>query len=172
MDNKTHTRQTGKARSKLLWIERDLGQVKGNLYDATRYRIIGSAILLISLLVLSGLLMKSSQLGAIIATAGLVIGDLIFIRALMTTGAALCSVNTFRAWQRIASYASTPDTGTGSEKWGKLYLYEPLQMEPPTPNRVDRTRSATDYCGTSCSQADAEKRTALGVGILDIRSID
>ena len=139
MDNKTHIRQTSQTQDKLLRIKWDMGQVKGNFPSAAHSRIVGGVILLIGLLVLVGFLLKGNQFVAAIAVAGLVIGDLMFIRAFVKARVAYSSVNTLRAWRRIASYASIPETEVESEKWEKLYFYEPLRIESPTPNRVDRT---------------------------------
>jgi hypothetical protein len=168
MDSKTYTLQMGQARNQLRRLEHDWVWGKRNFNNAIHNCIVGGIILLIGLLALIEFLVKGNQFGIVMAAASLSIGSLTFIMARVTTGAARGSVNTLRAWQRIASYAG----GSESGKMQEVIFYEPLQMESPTPNRVDRTRSATDYCGISCSQAAAEKRTALGVGILDIRSIE
>jgi hypothetical protein len=168
MDSKTYILQIGPARNQLrrrkhrrVWGKRDFN-------NASYHCIVGGSILLIGLLALIGFLAKNNQFVVAIAAASLFTSSLMFIRTSVTVGAAHhSSVNTLRAWQRIASYADRPE----SEKLQEIIFYAPLRMESPTPNRVERTRSATGYCGIS-SQATAEKRTALRVGVLNIRSIE
>jgi len=94
MDNQTLTRQTGQARGKLMRLEQDLGRVKGNLDSATRNRIIGGVALLIGLLALIGFFVMGSQFLAVVAAAGLFIGGLVFIRALVKIGGAHRSIDT------------------------------------------------------------------------------
>jgi len=94
MDNQTLVHQTGQARGKLMRLEQDLGRVKGNLDGATRNRIVGGVVLLIGLLALIGFFMRGSQLVAVIAAAGLFIGGLVLIRALVKIGGAHHSIDT------------------------------------------------------------------------------
>jgi uncharacterized membrane protein YciS (DUF1049 family) len=94
MDNQTLVHQTGQARGKLMRLEQDLGRAKVNLDDATRNRIVGGVVLLIGLLALIGFFMRGSQLVAIIAAAGLFIGGLVLIRALVKIGGAHRSIDT------------------------------------------------------------------------------
>jgi membrane associated rhomboid family serine protease len=94
MDNKTLTHQMGQARGKLMRLEQDLSMAKGALGDATRNRIVGGVVLLIGLLALIGFLAMGSQLVAVIAAAGVLIGGLVFIRALARTGEVRRSVDT------------------------------------------------------------------------------
>ena len=94
MDNQTLVHQTGQARGKLMRLEQDLGRVKGNLDGATRNRIVGGVILLIGLLALIGFFVTRSQSLTIIAAAGLFIGGLVFIRALVKIGGARRSIDT------------------------------------------------------------------------------
>ena len=88
MDNKTLTHQTGQARGKLMRLEQDLGRVKRNLDGAARNRMVGGVVLLIGLLALIGFFVMRSQFLAVIAAAGLFIGGLVFIRALVKIGGA------------------------------------------------------------------------------------
>jgi hypothetical protein len=94
MDNKTLVHQTGQARGKLMRLELDLGRVKGNLDGATRNRIVGGVLLLIGLLALIGFFVRGGQFVAVIAAAGLFIGGLVFIRALVKIGGAHRSIDT------------------------------------------------------------------------------
>ena len=94
MDNKTFVHQTGQARGKLMRLELDLGRVKGNLDGATRNRIVGGVVLLIGLLALIGFFVRGSQFVAVIAAAGLFIGGLVFIRALVKIGGTRRSIDT------------------------------------------------------------------------------
>lgn len=75
-------------------LEQDLGRVKGNLDGATRNRIVGGVVLLIGLLALIGFFVTRSQFLAVIAAAGLCIGGLVFIRALMKIGGTRRSIDT------------------------------------------------------------------------------
>ena len=75
-------------------LEQDLGRVKGNLDGATRNRIVGGVILLIGLLALIGFFVMGSQFLAIVAAAGLFIGGLVFIRALVKIGGARRAIDT------------------------------------------------------------------------------
>ncbi len=75
-------------------LELDLGRVKGNLDGATRNRIVGGVVLLIGLLALIGSFVMRSQFLAVIAAAGLLIGGLVFIRALVKIGGAHRSIDT------------------------------------------------------------------------------
>ncbi len=93
MDNKTLTNRTGQARGKLMRLEQDLGQAKGNLESATRNRIVGGVILLIGIIALIGRFMVSSQFVAAIAVVGLFIGGSVFIRALMKIGGTRHSID-------------------------------------------------------------------------------
>ena len=97
MDNKTFVHQTGQARGKLMRLELDLGRVKGNLDGAARNRIVGGVVLLIGLLALIGFFVMRSQFVAVIAAAGLFIGGLVFIRALVKIGGAHHSIDTMTA---------------------------------------------------------------------------
>ena len=93
MDNKTFVHQTGQARGRLMRLEQDLSMVKGALDDATRNRIVGGGVLLIGLLALIGFLAMGSQLVAVIAAAGLFMGGLVFIKALVKIGGTRRSIN-------------------------------------------------------------------------------
>src|SRR5574340_1256283 len=94
MDNQTLTQQMGQARGRLMRLEQDLSMAKGALGDATRKRIVGGVVLLIGLLALIGFLAKGSQLVAVIAAAGLLIGGLMFIQALAKIGGTRRSIDT------------------------------------------------------------------------------
>jgi hypothetical protein len=94
MDSQTLVHQTGQARGKLMRLERDLGRAKVNLDGATRNRIVGGVVLLIGLLALIGFFVMGSQFAAIIAAAGLLIGGLVFIKALVTIVGAHRSIDT------------------------------------------------------------------------------
>jgi len=94
MDNKTLTHQTSQARGKLRRLEQDLGTAKWALNGATRNRIVGGVVLLIGLLALIGFLAKGSQFLAVVAAAGLFIGGLVLIRALVKIGGAHRSIDT------------------------------------------------------------------------------
>jgi uncharacterized membrane protein YciS (DUF1049 family) len=94
MDNQTLIHQTGQARGRLMRLERDLGRAKVNLDGATRNRIVGGVVLLIGLLALIGFFVMGSQFAAIIAAAGLLIGGLVFIKALVTIVGAHRSIDT------------------------------------------------------------------------------
>jgi hypothetical protein len=94
MDNKTLDHQTGQARGKLMRLEQDLGTAKWALDGATRNRIVGGVVLLIGLLALIGFFVRGSQLVAVIAAAGLFIGGLVLIRALVKIGGARRSIDT------------------------------------------------------------------------------
>ena len=97
MDNQTLAHQIGQARGKLMRLEQDLGRVKGNLDGATRNRIVGGVVVLIGLLALIGFFVRGSQFVAVIAAAGLFIGGLVFIRALVKIGGARRSIDTMTA---------------------------------------------------------------------------
>ena len=75
-------------------LEQDLSMAKGSLDNATRNRIVGGVVLLIGLLALIGFLAKGGQLVAVIAAAGLLIGGLVFIRALVKIGGTRRSIDT------------------------------------------------------------------------------
>ena len=107
MDNKTFVHQTGQARGKLMRLELDLGRVKGNLDGATRNRIVGGVVLLIGLLALIGFFVRGSQFVAAIAAAGLFIGGLVFIRALVKIGGAHHSIDTIT--DKVANAQTTLD---------------------------------------------------------------
>ena len=107
MDHKTLTHQMGQARGKLMRLEQDLGRVKGNLDGATRNRIVGGVVLLIGLLALIGFLAMGSQFVAVIAAAGLLIGGLVFIRALVKIGGAHRAIDTMT--DKVASAQTTLD---------------------------------------------------------------
>ena len=107
MDNKTLVSQTGQARGKLMRLEQDLGMAKGALDGATRNRIVGGAVLLIGLLALIGFFMRGSQFVAVIAAAGLFIGGLVLIRALVKMGGAHRSIDTLT--DRVATAQATLD---------------------------------------------------------------
>jgi hypothetical protein len=79
MENRTYNQTTGRARGNLMRSERQLSQAKMNLKSATRNRIIGGVILLISLLVL---ILVNVPVGVV----GLLIGGWVFIKALRTMG--------------------------------------------------------------------------------------
>ncbi len=97
MDDQTLTHQMGQARGKLMRLKQDLGQVKGNLDGATRNRIVGGVVLLIGLLAIIGFFVTGSQFLAVVAAAGLFIGGLVFIRALVKMGGAHRSIDTMTA---------------------------------------------------------------------------
>ncbi len=97
MDNQTLVHQTGQARGKLMRLEQDLGMAKGALDGAARNRIVGGVLLLIGLLALIGFFVRGSQFVAVIAAAGLFIGGLVFIRALVKIGGAHHSIDTITA---------------------------------------------------------------------------
>jgi hypothetical protein len=94
MDNQTFVHQTGQARGRLMRLELDLGRTKWALNGATRNRIVGGVVLLIGLLALIGYFVMGSQFLAVIAAAGLFIGGLVFIRALVKIGGARRSIDT------------------------------------------------------------------------------
>ena len=94
MDNQSLVHQTGQARGKLMRLEQDLGMAKGDLDGAARNRIVGGVVLLIGLLALIGFFVRGSQFVAVIAAAGLFIGGLVFIRALVKMGGAHRSMDT------------------------------------------------------------------------------
>ena len=107
MDNQTLVHQTGQARGKLMRLEQDLGRAKVNLDDAIRNRIVGGVVLLIGLLALIGFFMRGNQLVAVIAAAGLFIGGLVLIRALVKIGGAHRSIDTLT--DRVATAQATLD---------------------------------------------------------------
>jgi hypothetical protein len=107
MDSQTLVHQTGQARGKLMRLERDLGLVKVNLDGATRNRTVGGIVLLIGLLALIGFFVMGSQFVAIIAAAGLLIGGLVFIKALATIGGAHRSIDTIT--DQVATAQATLD---------------------------------------------------------------
>ena len=116
MDNKTLTHQTGQARGKLMRLEQDLGRAKGNLGGATRNRIVGGVILLIGLLALIGFFVRGSPLVAVIAAAGLFIGGLVLIRALVKIGGTRRSIDTItdkvvNAQAKLAELKAQPSIG-------------------------------------------------------------
>lgn len=147
MDSKTYKLQIGQTRNQLGRLEHDWVWGKRNFNNAIYNCIVGGIILLTGLLTLIEFLVQDSQFGIVIAAASLFIGSFTFIRAQVTTGAARGSVNTLRAWQRIASYAG----GSESGKMQEVIFYEPLQIESQTPYRFDRTRSTIVYCEISSS---------------------
>ncbi|MBN1873559.1 MAG: hypothetical protein JXA33_04955 [Anaerolineae bacterium] len=116
MNNKIFTRKMDWAGDKRLRLKRDLSQTPGSFGDITRNRIVGGVILLIGWLGLIGFLVQDNQFVAVIAATGLFIGSLMFISPLLTMGPARHSVNTFRDWQRIASYVR----GDGSGEMGEV----------------------------------------------------
>ncbi|MBN1450669.1 MAG: hypothetical protein JW963_06605 [Anaerolineales bacterium] len=105
MDNKTHTRQTGRARGNLLRLEQNLNQAKRKFKGETRNRMIGGVLLLIGLLALIGFLVNGNQFFAFIAAAGLFIGGLVFVSALVKRGGARRSMNTIT--DRVTSAQAT-----------------------------------------------------------------
>ena len=107
MDNQTLTRQTGQARGKLMRLEQDLSRVNGNLDGATRNRIVGGVALLIGLLALIGFFVMGSQFLVVVAAAGLFIGGLVFIRALVKIGGAHRSIDTMT--DKVANAQATLD---------------------------------------------------------------
>ena len=107
MDHKTLTHQMGQARGKLMRLEQDLGQAKGNLDEATRNRIVGGVVLLIGLLALIGFFVMDSQFLAMVAAACLFIGGLVFIRALVKIGGAHRAIDTIT--DKVASAQTTLD---------------------------------------------------------------
>lgn len=94
MDNQTLVRQTGQARGKLMRLKQDLGMAKGALDGATRNRIVGGVVLLIGGVALIGFFVRGSQFVAVIAAAGLFIGGLVFIKALVKIGGSRRSIDT------------------------------------------------------------------------------
>ena len=107
MDSKTLTHQMGQARGKLMRLEQDLSRGKGNLDGATRNRIVGGVVLLIGLLALMGFFVRGSQFVAVIAAAGLFIGGLVLIRALVKIGGAHRSIDTIT--DKVANAQATLD---------------------------------------------------------------
>jgi len=129
MGSKTYTLQMDQTRNQLGRLEHDWVWGKRNFNNAIYNCIVGGITLLIGLLALIEFLVKGNQFSLDMAVAGLSIGSLTFIMARVTTGAARDSVNTLRAWQRIASYAS----GSESGKLQEVIFYEPLRPESLTP---------------------------------------
>lgn len=83
MDNTSHTHQTGQARGKLMRLEQKLAQVKRSFDKGTRHRLVGGVMLLIGVVALIVFLVNGGQFNAVIAVAGLCIGGLVFIKALV-----------------------------------------------------------------------------------------
>jgi hypothetical protein len=94
MNDQTFIHQTGQARGKLMRLERDLSTANVALDDAVRNRIVGGVVLLIGFLALIGFLTMGSWLVAVIAAAGLLIGGLVFITALVKIGGTRHSIDT------------------------------------------------------------------------------
>ncbi len=94
MDDQTFIHQTGQARGKLMRLEQDLSTANVALDDAVRNRIVGGVALLIGFLALIGFLTMGSWLVAVIAAAGLLIGGLVFITALVKIGGTRHSIDT------------------------------------------------------------------------------
>jgi hypothetical protein len=77
----TQSRQIDQARGTLLRLDKNQNQVKRTIYKTARKRLVGGFILLIGLLALIGFILFRNQFVAVIATAGLLIGGLMFIKA-------------------------------------------------------------------------------------------
>ncbi len=97
MDKQTLTHQTGQARGNLMRLEQDLSRAKGSLEGATRNRMIGGIVLLIGIIALIGFLLSGSQVIAVIAAAGLLIGGPVFYIALQKVGWARRSTDAMTA---------------------------------------------------------------------------
>jgi hypothetical protein len=107
MDNQTLTHKMGQARGKLMRLEQDLGRVRGNLGGATRNRIVGGVALLIGLLAIIGFFVMDSEFLAVVAAACLLIGGLVFIRALVKIGGAHRAIDTIT--DKVANAQTTLD---------------------------------------------------------------
>ena len=94
MEDRSHTRETGRARGKLMRLEQDLRRTKGNLAGATRNRIIGGALLLLGVLALIGSLTGDSGFLAFVAAASLLAGGWVFVKAQIKRGDARRSIDT------------------------------------------------------------------------------
>jgi len=90
----TISNQMSQTRGQLLRLGQDMGRAKRDVKGATRNRIIGGVMLLIGLLALIVTLLGGSQFFGVLATAGLFVGGLIFIRALAKMGGARRSMDT------------------------------------------------------------------------------
>lgn len=115
MDDKTYIHQTGMARGKLRRLEQDLHRVKERFAGATRNRIIGGVLLLISVLALIGFLLENSRFVAFIAAASLLIGGWMFIKAQAKIGRTRRAIHTM----------------TGGVTDARANLAE-LEAQPPT----------------------------------------
>jgi len=93
MDADILTLQLRRARVKLLRLEQELGRVTRRFDNETRSRLVGGVIMLIGAVALIGFFVSGSQFVAFIAGAGLFIGGLVLIRALVRTSGARRSVN-------------------------------------------------------------------------------
>lgn len=105
MDSMTLTQKTGQVRGNLMRLERDLGRANGNLKSATQKRIIGGAMLLISVIALIGRTVVSSQLMVAIAVVGLFIGGWVFIKAVAKIGQMRRSID--RSTDRVTEAEAT-----------------------------------------------------------------
>lgn len=95
MDNdKMLTRKAGRTRGNLLRLDQDLHRAKDSLSGATRNRIIGGVLLLIGLLSLIQFFVQGGRQFMVIAVAGLFIGGLVLIMAMVKIGQARRSVET------------------------------------------------------------------------------
>lgn len=88
------TTQMRQARFRLMRLEQELGRVTRDLAGATHNRIVGGVAMLIGSLALVGFFLSGYQLLVIIAASGLLIGGLVFFRALAKMGGARSSLST------------------------------------------------------------------------------
>lgn len=93
MDDKTHTRQTGLVRGKLMRLEQTLRRFKERFVGESRSRIIGGVLLFIGALALIGFLAGGSGIFAFIAAISLLIGGLVFVKAQVKMGRTRRSIN-------------------------------------------------------------------------------
>ena len=96
MASRTVTNSTGQARGSLMRLERQQSQAEMNLKSATRNRIVGGVILLISVAVLI-------QFSAVIGVVGLLIGGFVFYRAHTNIGEERHAIDTIGDRVTIAS---------------------------------------------------------------------
>jgi len=76
-------------------LKQDLGRAKWSLDSATRNRIVGGVVLLIGTIALISYVLFGAPYTSVLAAAGLFIGGLVFIRALVKMGGAHRSIDTF-----------------------------------------------------------------------------
>lgn len=121
MDNdKMLTRQTGRTRGNILRMEQDLRRAKDKISDATRNRIIGGIVLLIGLLSLSQFFVQGGRQFMVVAVAGLFIGGLMLIMAMVKIGRTRRSVDTI-----------TGGVATAQAKLDDLEAPPPVAEETP-----------------------------------------